>query len=492
MPRIMRRGMTTAPPPPARPTRTRNAASCSWPTAPTQPSSSRSSSAGWPAPTPGSYADQPDPLMAVVDPRRPAQPALHLRARRRAHAMDLGPQPAVTLGGAATSLCPPSPRCATCPPWPSCPCLWRAPSPRPSARRRWTTRRLAALARRPKHPRRRLGLGARSNRRRGAHPVRRARGRARGRLPGAAQQPRPLLRQDYGTRMVASLGPGYLGMDDDDGPPSKPRHQRRHRADPRRPGLRRDLRPRRPVVSRASAGWRTRCSPPPPAPANPARLRAPLARRAGGPVHRLVWPARQPAPLGHQYHPPSGPRPRCPADLLPVSRYVFSPKPLRARGQTGQRAGQAYLQAVEAWLATSKPAEGTLGRAIVDATAAVQAARPIPWPPPTPASCSASAHGAPTCSPCWAPGSPEQALGDPATVAGGPAPALRARRRAPAPGHAAHPQPAPHALPGLPPRRADHRLGTVDIKAGDTVIAALGSATQTNPALHPSPSAATA
>ena len=32
--------------------------------------------------------------------------------------------------------------------------------------------------------------------------------------------------------------------------------------------------------------------------------------------------------------------------------------------------------------------------------------------------------------------------------------------------------------------RADHRLGTVDIKAGDTVIAALGSATQANPALH--------
>ena len=51
MPRIMRRGMSYGALPPAWPTRTRNAASCSWPTAPTRPSSSRSSSAGWPAPT---------------------------------------------------------------------------------------------------------------------------------------------------------------------------------------------------------------------------------------------------------------------------------------------------------------------------------------------------------------------------------------------------------------------------------------------------------
>ena len=40
--------------------------------------------------------------------------------------------------------------------------------------------------------------------------------------------------------------------------------------------------------------------------------------------------------------------------------------------------------------------------------------------------------------------------------------------------------------------RADHRLGTVDIKAGDTVIAALGSATQANRPSTTSPSAATA
>ena len=349
--------------------------------------------------------------------RRLAQPALHLRARRRTP-WTSGPEPFVTLEWGGCFIVPSIPARCNLPALAELPLPVAAPSPqraaagRPAAWQLWLER--------TKTPATPPGPWVRAQSRRRGAPRRRARGR-RGRLPGAAQQPRPLLRQRLRHRMVASVGPGYLGMDDDDSPPG---------ASPAINAAIRQIREDQAYAETyALAAWfsrasrRARCSPPPPAPCKPSSTFWSASRSTcWRTLHPLVWPADSQHLWGTEYHPPSeGPAPLPGRPAARLTLRLPAPSPPSRVEQAGQRSRQAQDRGQ--WLATEKPAEGSLSRAIVDAAWARPGPRPIQWPPPSPASCSASRpRSAPTCSPCWAPGSPRTSSGDPATVAGAPAP----------------------------------------------------------------------
>lgn len=437
----------------------------------------------------GGYADQPDPLMAVVDPDARPNRLYTFEHEGVPYAMDLGPQPFVTLEWGGYFFVPSIPALRKLPALAELPLPVAAPGPAPISAPPLDDPAAWQLWLEDQNTRDAAWAWVRAQ---AGGVVRTAYGVLVGAPEGVCQvlrnSPDRYSVKGYGARMAHSVGPGYLGMDDDNG------HLEQA------PVINAAIEQIREDQAYAEAyAFATQWL---------ARQRAAgqmLAAATGTPQTQLdlerlsldvlaslctAWFGQPDGQhlWGTEYHPPAeAPRPRCPADLLPVSRYVFSPKPSVRVEQAGQRSGQAYVKAVEQWLSTHKPPEGSLGRAIVDAAWAVEGA--------TLYSVAATYAGIML-------GFPPTVHANMLTVLG----AWVAKNKlweiqqqwleAPAPRHYAHAvarlrpamlltlnqRPTPFQVYRL--ARADHRLGTVDIKAGDTVIAALGSATQSNPALH--------
>jgi Dyp-type peroxidase family len=437
----------------------------------------------------GGYADQPDPLMAVVDPDTRPNRLYTFEHEGVPYAMDLGPQPFVTLEWGGYFFVPSIPTLRSLPALAELPLPVAAPSPAPASAPPLDDPAAWQLWLEDQNTRDAAWAWVR------AQPggvVRTAYGVLVGAPEGVCQvlrnSPDRYSVKGYGARMAHSVGPGYLGMDDDNG------HLEQA------PAINAAIEQIREDQAfaeayQAATAWLARqraagqmlaaATGTPQTQLDLERLSLDVLAALctpwfGQPDGKHLW--------GTEYHPPTeAPRPRCPGDLLPVSRYVFSPKPSVRVEQAGQRAGQAYVKAVEQWLASEKPADGTLGRAIVDAA----------WGQPGASLYSVAATFAGIML-----GFPPTVHANMLTVLG----AWVAKNKlweiqqqwleAPAPRHYAHAvarlrpamlltlnqRPTPFQVYRL--ARADHRLGTVDVKAGDTVIAALGSATQANPALH--------
>jgi len=332
---------------------------------------------------------------------------------------------------------------------------------------------------------------------------------AYGVLVGAAERVCDVLRnrparysvRGYGERMHDSIGVGFLGLDDDNGHAEQA------------PAVNAALESVTEAQAftaaymvaagglaqlKAEAQGLLAAFPPGQRPQGiPADTPLDLERLSEGVMARLcqLW-FGQPdgvAVWGTELHPAGVPEaPRCPRDLFRVSRHVFGPHPSAAASQAGREAGVRLLDGIARWLAQTPAAQlPPLTRAILAAAAAVPGA-PADLPARTLAGVML--------------GFPPTTHGNLLTVLAGwvqtrklwelqpgwhevPAAATDAQRYAEA---VARLRPTLVATMNLRPtpfqiwRRATeaHRLGHVDVAAGQTLVVGLGSATQQDPLRH--------
>lgn len=448
----------------------------------------------------GGYSGQSDPLLGVVDG---AGPRLYpFEHDKRAYEIDLGPQPFVTLQWGAYFFVPstralkalpglvelPLPQLPAAPPPAAVPALddfagWRQALE--DANKRDAT--WAWVRAQPG------GVVATKY----------------GVLVGAADRVQQVLRNapdrysnaGYGERMADSVGVGFLGLDDDTG----------HRE--QAPAVNRILESvserdafaaAYQIASAGIAGLKQEAQallaafPPSQKPADlPTDTPLDLERLSEGVLAKLcnVWfgPPDGRHVWGTEFHPASEPEaPRCPAALFRVSRYVFGPHPTRAVCQAGQEAGSAFTAAVDRWLADT-PVEKIpkLTQAILAAARAVpNAPADLPvrtlagvmlgFPPTTHANLLATfAIWVQTrklweLQPQWHEVPATASLPERYTAA--------VARLRPTLVATMNYKPTPFQV--WRRARADHRLGEVDVKAGETVVVALGSATQQDPLRH--------
>lgn len=448
----------------------------------------------------GGYSGQSDPLLGVVDGGGPRlYPFEH---NKRAYEVDLGPQPFVTLQWGAYFFVPSIRALKALPglvelPLPQLPVpALPATVPAPDDLDGWRE----AL----EDPNRRDATWAWVRAQPGGVVATRY-----GVLVGAADRVQQVLRNSpdrysvagYGERMAQSLGVGFLGLDDDTG----------HRE--QAPAVNKILESvteadafmaAYQVASGGIAGLKQEAQallaafPPSQKPTDlPTDTPLDLERLSEGVLAKLcnVWfgPPDGRHVWGTEFHPPTEPAaPRCPAALFRVSRYVFGPHPTADVCTAGQAAGRDFTDAVARWLAAT-PADQLpkLTQAILAAARAVPGATAdlpvrtlagvmLGFPPTTHANLLATlAIWVQTrklweLQPLWheVPGTaslPERYTAAVAKLR----PTLVATLNF---------KPTPYQI--WRRARADHRLGEVDVKTGDTLIVALGSATQQDPLRH--------
>lgn len=216
-------------------------------------------------------------------------------------------------------------------------------------------------------------------------------------------------------------------------------------------------------------------------------LAALCQRWFGQPDGRHIW--------GTEFHAeayPNGVAPRCPRDLIKVSRHVFGPYPTDAVKAEGRAAGRRFTAAVEAWLAEPGVKLPPLGQKIVDEARAVPGAPPdlparmlagimLGFPPTTHANLiTVLAAWVQTrklweLQPQWNAVAPETQDAPPpyAEAVACLRPTLIATLNQ---------RPTPFQI--WRKARVAHKLGQVDIEPGRVVIVGLGSATQQDPLRH--------
>ncbi|MCE4538561.1 Dyp-type peroxidase [Pelomonas sp. P7] len=448
----------------------------------------------------GGYSGQSDPLLGVVDGSGPRiYPFEH---DKRAYEIDLGHQPFVTLQWGAYFFVPsrralkalpglvelPLPQLPAAAPLEAVPALgdfdaWREALEDPN-------RRDATWAWVRAQP---GGVVA----------------TAYGVLVGAAERVQQVLRNrpdrysvaGYGERMSDSIGTGFLGLDDDTG----------HRE--QAPAVNRILEgvsegdafmAAYQVASGGIAGLKQEALallsafPASQKPADlPTDTPLDLERLSEGVLARLcnLWfgPPDGRHVWGTEFHAPAeAEAPRCPAALFRVSRYVFGPHPTPDACRAGREAGSAFTAAVDRWLADT-PFEQLprLTQAILMAARAVPGAPAdlptrtlagvmLGFPPTTHANLLATlAIWVQTrklweLQPQWHEVPAGASLPERYTAA--------VARLRPALVATMNFKPTPYQV--WRRARADHRLGEVEVKAGDTLVVALGSATQQDPLRH--------
>ncbi|MCY4753017.1 Dyp-type peroxidase [Pelomonas aquatica] len=449
----------------------------------------------------GGYSAQSDPLLGVVDPG--AGPRLYpFEHDKRAYEIDLGPEPFVTLQWGAYFFVPSIRALKALPglvelPLPQLPAA-ALPAAMPArddfaAWQGWLedpNRRDAAWAWVRQQP---GGVVA----------------TAYGVLVGAADRVQEVLRNapdrysvaGYGERMADSVGVGYLGLDDDSG----------HRE--QAPAVNKILEGvseadsfmlAYQVASAGIAGLRQEAQallaafPPGQKPADlPTDTPLDLERLSEGVLAKLcqIWfgPPDGRYVWGTEFHPPGeAEAPRCPAALFRVSRYVFGPHPTPAVCAAGRQAGSAFTEAVDRWLAAT-PFEQLpkLSQAILAAAGAVPGAPAdlptrmlagimLGFPPTTHANLLATLAIWVQTRKLW--DLQPQWHEVPATASLPERYTAAVARLRPALVATLNYKPTPFQV--WRRSRADHRLGGVDVKAGDTLVVALGSATQQDPLRH--------
>lgn len=448
----------------------------------------------------GGYSGQSDPLLGVVDGGGPRiYPFEH---NKRAYEVDLGNQPFVTLQWGAYFFVPSVRALKALPglvelPLPQLPApVVPATMPAPDDLDGWRE----AL----EDPNKRDATWAWVRAQPGGVVATRY-----GVLVGAADRVQQVLRNapdrysvaGYGERMADSVGVGFLGLDDDTGhrqqaPVVNQILESVTEADAFMAAYQ--------VASGGIAGLKQEAQallaafPASQKPADlPTDTPLDLERLSEGVLAKLcnLWfgPPDGRHVWGTEFHPPGGAEaPRCPAALFRVSRYVFGPHPTPDVCKAGQDAGSAFTAAVGRWLAeTPDDKLPPLTRAIVAAARAVpDAPADLPvrtlagvmlgFPPTTHANLLATlAIWVQTrklweLQPLWheVPGTARLPERYTAAVA----------RLRPTLVATLNYKPTPYQI--WRRARADHRLGDVDVKTGDTLIVALGSATQQDPLRH--------
>jgi Dyp-type peroxidase family len=449
----------------------------------------------------GGYSGQSDPLLGVVDAA--AGPRLYpFEHNKRAWEIDLGTEPFVTLQWGAYFFVPSTRALRALPglvelPLPSLPAAPLPPAMPPlgdlDAWQGWledTNRRDSAWAWVRQQP---GGVVA----------------TAYGVLVGSAERVQEVLRNTpdrysnagYGERMADSIGVGFLGLDDDTGHREQaPRVNQILESVSEADAFMAAYQ----VASAGIAGLKQEAQallaafPASQKPADlPADTPLDLERLSEGVMAKLcqIWfgPPDGRHVWGTEFHPPAqAEAPRCPAALFRVSRYVFGPHPRPNVCTEGRTAGRAFTEALDRWLAAT-PAEQLpqLTQAILAAARAVPGAPAdlptrtlagvmLGFPPTTHANLLATLaiwvqtrklwdlqplwHEVPAAAPL-----PERYTAAVARLR----PTLVATLNY---------KPTPFQI--WRRARADHRLGGVDVKAGDTLIVALGSATQQDPLRH--------
>ncbi|MCE4555496.1 Dyp-type peroxidase [Pelomonas cellulosilytica] len=448
----------------------------------------------------GGYSAQNDPLLGVVDGNAPRiYPFEH---DKRAYEIDLGREPFVTLQWGAYFFVPSVRALKALPglvelPLPQLPAAaLPAAMPAPDDADGWRE----AL----EDPNKRDATWAWVRAQPGGVVA-----TAYGVLVGAADRVQEVLRNSpdrysnrgYGQRMADSVGVGFLGLDDDSG----------HRE--QAPAVNKILESvteadafmaAYQVASGGIAGLRQEAQallaafPVSQKPADlPTDTPLDLERLSEGVLAKLcqVWfgPPDGRHVWGTEFHSPTEPAaPRCPAALFRVSRYVFGPHPTPAVCQAGREAGSAFTAAVGRWLDATPPEQlPRLTQAILAASRAVPDAPPdlplrtlagvmLGFPPTTHANLLATLAIWVQTRKLWE--LQPQWHEVPATASLPERYTAAVARLRPALVATLNYKPTPFQIWRL--ARTDHRLGQVDVKAGDTVVAALGSATQQDPLRH--------
>ena len=448
----------------------------------------------------GGYSGQSDPLLGVVDG---AGPRLYpFEHDKRAYEVDLGNQPVVTLQWGAYFFVP-SIRALK-----ALPGLVELPLPQlPAASLPAAVPALGDFAgwrEALEDPNRRDATWAWVRAQPGGVVA-----TAYGVLVGAADRVQQVLRNapdrysnaGYGERMADSVGVGFLGLDDDTGhreqaPVVNKILESVTEADAFMAAYQ--------IASAGIAGLKQEAQallaafPPGQKPVDlPTDTPLDLERLSEGVLAKLcnVWfgPPDGRHVWGTEFHAPTEAQaPRCPASLFRVSRYVFGPHPTPDVCQAGREAGSAFTAAVDRWLAAT-PFEQlpqltqailTAARAVPGATADLPvrtlAGVMLGFPPTTHANLLATLAIWVQTKKLWE--LQPQWHEVPATASLPERYGAAVARLRPTLIATMNFKPTPYQV--WRRARADHRLGEVDVKPGDTVIVALGSATQQDPLRH--------
>lgn len=458
----------------------------------------------------GGYSARSDPLLGVVDARgSDGGPRLYpFEHDKRAYEIDLGPEPFVTLQWGAYFFVPSIRALKALPGLVELPLPQLPAAPVPAAMpplddfvawQRWledqdptTGRRDSAWAWVRQQP---GGVVATTY----------------GILVGTPERVQDVLRNvpdrysvgGYGERMADSIGVGFLGLDDDNGHCEQaPKVNQILES----VGEDQAFMAAYQVASQGIAGLRQEAQAllaAFPASQKPADLAADtpldLERLSEGVLAALcrLWfgvpDAGGQHVWGTEFHPPAEPeKPRCPAALLRVSRHVFGPHPTPAVSAAGQKAGRDFTEAVDAWLAAT-PFEQLprLTQAILMAARAVPGAPAdlptrtlagvvLGFPPTTHANLLTTLAVWVQTRKLWELQPQWHEL--PATASLPERYAAAVARLRPTLVATLNYKPTPFQI--WRRARVDHRLGQVDVKAGDILVVGLGSATQQDPLRH--------
>ena len=449
----------------------------------------------------GGYSVQSDPLLGVVDG---AGPRLYpFEHNGKAHEIDLGPQPFVTLQWGAYFFVP-SVRALK-----ALPCLAELPlplpAPTPVPERAPDPQDFAAWQ---------LWLEDTNTRDAAWAWVRAQPGgvvdTAYGVLVGAAERVCDVLRNaparysvsGYGARMHDSIGVGFLGLDDHNGHAEQaPRinaalenvteAQAYAAAYKVAQGGLAQLRAEAQALLAAFPASQKPDALPTDTPLDLERLSEGVLAKLcqlwfGQPDGVALW--------GPEFHPgadPHGTAARCPRDLFKVSRHVFGPHPTDTVKAEGRAAGKRFTAAIEAWLAQPDAQVPPLAQAILAAARAVPGAPPdlpartlagvmLGFPPTTHGNLVTTLAAWVQTKKLW---DLQPVWHEVAPDATGLRPFAEAvARLRPTLIATLNRRPTPFQIW----RRASvsHRLGNVDVTAGRTVVVGLGSATQQDPQRH--------
>jgi Dyp-type peroxidase family len=334
---------------------------------------------------------------------------------------------------------------------------------------------------------------------------------AYGVLVGAAERVCDVLRNDpdrysvsgYGERMHDSIGLGYLGQDDDSGhrdlaPAINAAIEEYSEAQcyatayqVAKAGLKKLKGEARALLDAFPASQRPKDLPTD-TPLDFERLSegvlaALCGKWFGQPDGRHIW--------GTEFHAeayPHGVAPRCPRDLIKVSRHVFGPYPTDAVKAEGRAAGRRFTAAVEAWLAEPGTVLPPLAAKIVAAAKALPDATPdlpartlagimLGFPPTTHANLVTVLAAWVQTRKLWEL-QPQWNEVQPDTQTGAPPYAEAVACLRPTLVATLNQRPTPFQI--WRKARVAHKLGQVDIEPGRVVVVGLGSATQQDPLRH--------
>jgi Dyp-type peroxidase family len=457
----------------------------------------------------GGYSGQPDPLLAVVDGN--GGPRLYpFEHNGKAHEIDLGPEPFVTLQWGAYFFVPSIAALKGLPGLVELPLPLPAPTPVPlrapdlQDRAAWQ-----------------LWLEDTTTRDQAWAWVRAQPGgvvdTAYGVLVGAAERVCEVLRNvpdrysnsGYGERMHDSIGVGYLGLDDDTGHAEQaPAINAAIEAYSEEYCYQTAYGITGKILERLKVEARTLLAALPESqrPGDDLPTDTPLdferlsenvlallcQRWFGQPDGRHIW--------GTEFHaePYAGPAavgsvaPQCPRDLFKVSRHVFGPYPTEAVKAEGRAAGKRFLAATEAWLNDPATQLPKLAKQIVDAARAVPGAPPdlpartlagimLGFPPTTHANLLTVLVGWTQTRKLWELQQQWIEAAPDAQTGLRPYAAAVARLR-PAMVATLNVRPTPFQV--WRKARVAHKLGLVDVEPGRIVVVGLGSATQQDPLRH--------